>query len=107
MLSGGAEMAIGADRSKATSRSQGTVGKAFGVIGGYIVGSAALVDLLQCQAPRFIFTTSLPPALDAGALASIRRLKTSRVERERHQERATALKRRLAKAGLPIMPSPG
>jgi 5-aminolevulinate synthase len=85
---------------------QGTLGKAFGTIGGYVAGSAALADFLRSHAPGFIFTTSLPPALAAGALAAIRHLKESQVERAIHQQRAATLKWRLAEAGLPIMPSP-
>ncbi len=84
---------------------QGTLAKAFGVMGGYIAGSAAMVDYLRSHAPGFIFTTSLPPALTAGALAAIRHLKVSQVERARHQDRVALLKRRLVEAGLPLMPS--
>src|ERR1700726_4903044 len=84
---------------------QGTLGKAFGTIGGYVAGASALVAFLRSHAPGFIFTTSLPPALAAGALAAIRHLKQSQIERERHQARAAPLKRPPAEAGLPVMPS--
>ncbi len=84
---------------------QGSLAKAFGVMGGYIAASAALVDYLRSHAPGFIFTTSLPPALAAGALAASRHLKESQAERTRHQERVAMVKRRLAAGGFPLMPS--
>jgi len=84
---------------------EGTLAKAFGVMGGYIAADAELVDAIRSFAPGFIFTTSLPPALSAGALASIRWLKEHNEVRIRHQERAEALKLRFANAGLPVMPS--
>ena len=84
---------------------QGTLAKAFGVMGGYVAGSAALVDYLRSHATGFIFTTSLPPALIAGALAAIRHLKTSQAERAAHRTRVAAVRRRLTEAGLPLMPS--
>ncbi|HEY1749819.1 MAG TPA: 5-aminolevulinate synthase [Caulobacteraceae bacterium] len=84
---------------------EGTLAKAFGVMGGYIAADAELVDAIRSHAPGFIFTTSLPPALSAGALASIRWLKEHNEVRIHHQQRAEALKLRLANAGLPVMPS--
>ena len=84
---------------------EGTLGKAFGVMGGYIAADAVIVDAIRSYADGFIFTTSIPPALAAGAVASIRYLKEHNEVREAHQERAEALKARLRKAGLPVMPS--
>jgi len=84
---------------------QGTLAKAIGVIGGYVAASAALVDFLRSHASGFIFTTALPPAIAAGALASLRHLKADQSVRARHQERAARLKTELARAGLPVMPS--
>jgi 5-aminolevulinate synthase len=81
----------------------GTLAKGFGVMGGYIAASRACCDAIRSYAPGFIFTTSLAPAIAAGALASIRHLKTSGVERKRLQERARTLKQRLAKARLPVI----
>ncbi|HLT01001.1 MAG TPA: 5-aminolevulinate synthase [Geminicoccaceae bacterium] len=84
----------------------GTLAKAFGCMGGYITGSAALIDAVRSIAPGFIFTTSLAPAVVGAALASVRHVRAHGELRERHQERAATLKRRLAAAGLPVMPSP-
>jgi 5-aminolevulinate synthase len=97
-----------AERDRALGRLdvvQGTLAKAFGVMGGYIAASASLVDFVRSHASGFIFTSSLPPVLAAGALASVRHLKESGAERERHQERAATVKRRLVQAGIPVMPS--
>ena len=84
---------------------EGTLGKAFGVMGGYIAATADIVDAIRSFADGFIFTTSIPPALAAGAVASIRYLKEHDEIRVRHQERAESLKARFVKAGLPVMPS--
>jgi 5-aminolevulinate synthase len=84
----------------------GTLAKGFGVMGGYIAASRVLCDATRSYAPGFIFTTSLAPAIAAGALASIRHLKSSSVERDLHQERARTLKRRLAAADLPVISGP-
>lgn len=85
---------------------EGTLAKAFGVIGGYIAGSASLCDFVRSFASGFIFTTSLPPAIAAGALASIRHLKSSSVEREQHQARVATVRQRLAAVGIPVLPNP-
>jgi 5-aminolevulinate synthase len=85
---------------------EGTLGKAFGVLGGYIAASEALCDFVRSFSSGFIFTTALPPAVAAGALASVRHLKDSSIERTRHQERVQALKTALRKAGIPVMANP-
>jgi 5-aminolevulinate synthase len=85
---------------------EGTLAKAFGCLGGYIAGSHVLIDTVRSYAPGFIFTTALPPAVCAAATAAIRHLKTSRWERERHQDRAARTKAVLAAASLPVMTSP-
>ena len=84
---------------------QGTLAKAFGVIGGYIASTAATVDFIRSCGSGFIFTTSLPPAIAAAALASVRHVTANPELRVRHQERAATLKQKLAIAGLPVMPS--
>jgi 5-aminolevulinate synthase len=84
---------------------EGTLGKAFGVMGGYIAADADIVDAVRCWAPGFIFTTSLAPAVAAGALASVRHLRARPELRAKHQERAAKLKTVLRAAGFPVMPS--
>jgi 5-aminolevulinate synthase len=85
---------------------EATLAKGFGLMGGYIASTAACVDAIRSYAPGFIFTTSLAPAIVAGALASVRHLKISQEERGRHQARAAALKERLAAENLPVMHTP-
>jgi 5-aminolevulinate synthase len=84
---------------------EGTLGKAFGVMGGYIAADKTIIDCIRSYAPGFIFTTSLSPVLVAGALASVRHLKASGEERRAQQESAAMLKAKFAVAGLPAMPS--
>jgi 5-aminolevulinate synthase len=84
----------------------GTLAKGFGVMGGYIAASKACCDAIRSYAPGFIFTTSLAPAIVAGALASIRHLKRSEIERARHQERVRTVKRLMGEARLPVMDNP-
>jgi len=84
---------------------EGTLGKAFGVVGGYIAASAALCDFIRSFASGFIFTTALPPHVAAGALASIRHLKESNVERERQRDRVAAVRSRLNQIGIPTLES--
>ena len=85
---------------------EGTLAKAFGVVGGYIAGSAAMCDFVRSFSSGFIFTTSLPPAVAAGATASIRYLKQSNVERERQQAQVAKLRAMLNAAGLPHLDNP-
>jgi 5-aminolevulinate synthase len=82
---------------------EGTLGKAFGVMGGYIAADRTIVDVIRSYAPGFIFTTSLSPVLVAGVLASVRHLKQSSAERDGQQAAAAALKAMLRDAGLPVM----
>jgi 5-aminolevulinate synthase len=93
-------------RDKAADRIniiEGTLGKAFGVMGGYIAADQKVVDCIRSYAPGFIFTTSLSPALVAGVLASVKHLKASSEERDAQQHNAAMLKTKLAEAGLPVM----
>jgi 5-aminolevulinate synthase len=84
---------------------EGTLGKAYGVMGGYIAADRTIIDCIRSYAPGFIFTTSLSPVLVAGALASVRHLKASKEERVTQQEAAAMLKAKFASAGLPALPS--
>ena len=84
---------------------EGTLGKAFGVMGGYIAADRTIIDCIRSYAAGFIFTTSLSPVLVAGALASVRHLKASDDERRAQQESAAMLKAKFTAAGLPLMPS--
>jgi 5-aminolevulinate synthase len=83
----------------------GTLGKAYGLYGGFIAASAAIIDVLRSFAPGFIFTTSLPPVVVGGALASVRYLKKSQQERDVQHANSARLKLLLKEAGLPVMPS--
>jgi 5-aminolevulinate synthase len=82
---------------------EGTLGKAFGVMGGYIAASSALCDFIRSFSSGFIFTTALPPAVAAGACASVRHLKASELERGRHKERVARVRARLEGLGIPVM----
>jgi len=84
---------------------EGTLAKAYGGLGGYIAGSARLIDAVRSYAPGFIFTTALPPPVCAAALAAIRHLRSSDHERMRHQENAARLKRLICDASLPLLPT--
>jgi 5-aminolevulinate synthase len=85
---------------------EGTLGKAFGVVGGYITGSAALIDFIRSYASGFIFTTALPPHVAAGALTSIRHLKVSQMERMRQRDRVAKVRARLDAIGIPYLENP-
>ena len=85
---------------------QGTLGKAYGVLGGYIASTAAITDTIRSYGPGFIFTTALPPSLAAACCASVRHLKNSQYERTEHQQRVTQVKQALTAASIPFMDAP-
>jgi len=84
---------------------EGTLAKAYGTMGGYVASNKDIIDVIRSFASSFIFTTSLPPAIAAGALASVKHLKTSNEERIIHQARAKSLKEKLRQTGIIVMPS--
>ncbi len=84
---------------------QGTLAKGFGVVGGYVAGSSSMCDFIRSYGDGFIFSSSMPPAVAAGALASVKYVREHNELREQHQERAAMLKRRLTDVGIPVMPS--
>ncbi|MES2729854.1 MAG: 5-aminolevulinate synthase [Pseudomonadota bacterium] len=82
---------------------EGTLGKAYGLMGGYVAGHATLIDTIRSHAPGFIFTTALPPAICMGAIASINHLKVSEIERERQRRNVRQLKAALTQSGVPFL----
>ena len=84
---------------------QGTLAKGFGVVGGYIAATRQLIDFVRSFGNGFIFTTSMPPAVAAGALASVKYVRGAQHLRKKHHERATTLKAKLTQAGIPVMPA--
>ncbi|MGY8998432.1 MAG: 5-aminolevulinate synthase [Rhodospirillales bacterium] len=84
---------------------QGTLAKGFGVVGGYVAGSSSMCDFIRSYGDGFIFSSSMPPAVAAGGLASVEYVKEHNELRIQHQERAATLKQRLTDVGIPVMPS--
>ena len=85
---------------------EGPLAKGFGVVGGYVAAAAPIIDAIRSHAPGFIFTTSLPPAIAAGALASVRHVKANADRRAQLHAQAATVKRRLTEAGLPVLEGP-